>query len=77
MIGLIVGCMPILPAFFRQLKSNGQNLRKGLGSSVLSYKRTANSHRGCFIEPHLLGRDNLELADLENRGSFSVAGGKL
>ena len=74
MIGLIVGCMPILPAFFRQIKHDSQNLREGFGSSVLSYKKTANSRREDSIGPHLLDRDTLELAGLEHRGSFEPSG---
>lgn len=75
-IGLIVGCMPILPAFFRRTKPNGQNLGKRSGRK---------SRREDFFEPQLLDRDNLELADLEYSGSpepsgsvmmVSVTGGK-
>lgn len=76
--------MPVLPALFRRIKPNSQNLRKGFGSSVLGYKKTANSCRDDFNEPHLLDRENLELTDLENRRSsepsgsmtVSVTGGK-
>lgn len=73
-IGLVVGCMPILPAFFRRIKPNSQNLRKGFGSNVLGYKKTAKPCREGSDEPHLLDKDNLELADLENRRSSEPSG---
>lgn len=74
-IGLVVACMPIIPAFFRHVnhhwtqrssKTGSETWETGIGSNSLSY-RAGRPPRGTNKDPYLLSRDYKELDDLEHQ----------
>ncbi|KAL9125699.1 MAG: hypothetical protein Q9217_005144 [Psora testacea] len=77
MIGIIVACMPVLPALLPHLRgrssqarnsgSNSQSIRKNLTNKVTGYRSTARLSRMQTDDPDLLHNDYEELRDLENR----------
>lgn len=82
-IGLIVACMPVIPAFFRHLKSKRattqasstakESWKPSLGSNSLSYRASGRPPRGSTKDPYLLSRDYKELDDLESANALTAS----
>lgn len=82
-IGLIVACMPVIPAFFRHIKSKRattqasstakESWKPSLGSNSLSYRASGRPPRGSTKDPYLLSRDYKELDDLESANALTAS----
>ena len=65
--------MPVIPAFFRHIKSQRaasstakESWKPSLGSNSLTYHAAGRPPRGSAKDPYLLSRDYKELDDLES-----------
>ncbi|KAI9747944.1 MAG: hypothetical protein M1815_003738 [Lichina confinis] len=75
-IGLIVACMPVLPAFFRHVirqkaltgaSASGPDSRKTYGSGGLGYRRSGRPVKSGDNDTYLLSVDYQELEDIESK----------
>jgi hypothetical protein len=68
-VGIIVGCMPILPAFFRHISDQKSQSPKPSGNGYMSSfisSRKARPSKGSANDPYLISKDYQELDDLES-----------
>lgn len=81
-IGLIVACMPVIPAFFRHIKAQRatqasstakDSWKPSLGSNSLSHRAAGRPPRGSTKDPYLLSRDYKELDDLESANALPTS----
>lgn len=75
--------MPVIPAFFRHMKSKRattqasstakESWKPSLGSNSLSYRAAGRPPRGSTKDPYLLSRDYKELDDLESANALPTS----